>query len=356
MAKANTILVKLVSSADTGYFYVAKKNTRTQTGKTGVPQIRPGRPQARDLQGIQDQITPQDSRRASDAASNKRARGRPARSRRILRASRPASANIAVTAAAWSGPISITQKPSALSRLPDLRRDGAIGFEAVGAAVDGGAGFVIANFGRQILDLVRRHVGRIGDHDIELRRYMPSPVARDEQRARRNSNRFRVACRDTARLAVDIRPDPASARQRVQQGKQQASAACPEVENAAGTHGIRDPLERRLHHRFAVRPRIEGRWTEPERQASELPFAHDPRHGLSPGAPRHCLPESPQSVWRQQRFRLAQYLFPAQIRSRRSQYAGVRRGFRNPRDRKILRSAPQRRRQRGHDASERRRA
>ncbi len=33
MAKANTILVKLVSSADTGYFYVAKKNARTQTEK-----------------------------------------------------------------------------------------------------------------------------------------------------------------------------------------------------------------------------------------------------------------------------------------------------------------------------------
>lgn len=33
MAKANTILVKLVSSADTGYYYVAKKNPRTQTEK-----------------------------------------------------------------------------------------------------------------------------------------------------------------------------------------------------------------------------------------------------------------------------------------------------------------------------------
>lgn len=33
MAKPNTVLVKLVSSADTGYFYVAKKNTRTQTDK-----------------------------------------------------------------------------------------------------------------------------------------------------------------------------------------------------------------------------------------------------------------------------------------------------------------------------------
>lgn len=33
MAKANTVLIKLVSSADTGYFYVTKKNARTATGK-----------------------------------------------------------------------------------------------------------------------------------------------------------------------------------------------------------------------------------------------------------------------------------------------------------------------------------
>ncbi len=33
MAKPNTILVKLVSSADTGFYYVTKKNPRTQTEK-----------------------------------------------------------------------------------------------------------------------------------------------------------------------------------------------------------------------------------------------------------------------------------------------------------------------------------
>jgi large subunit ribosomal protein L33 len=32
MAKANTVLIKLISSADTGHFYVTKKNTRTATG------------------------------------------------------------------------------------------------------------------------------------------------------------------------------------------------------------------------------------------------------------------------------------------------------------------------------------
>ena len=33
MAKSNTVQIKLVSSADTGYYYVAKKNARTQTEK-----------------------------------------------------------------------------------------------------------------------------------------------------------------------------------------------------------------------------------------------------------------------------------------------------------------------------------
>jgi large subunit ribosomal protein L33 len=33
MAKATTIKIKLVSSADTGFFYVTKKNSRTMTDK-----------------------------------------------------------------------------------------------------------------------------------------------------------------------------------------------------------------------------------------------------------------------------------------------------------------------------------
>ena len=33
MAKAATVLVKLVSSADTGFYYVSKKNPRNQTEK-----------------------------------------------------------------------------------------------------------------------------------------------------------------------------------------------------------------------------------------------------------------------------------------------------------------------------------
>jgi large subunit ribosomal protein L33 len=41
MAKANTILIKLNSTADTGYFYVTKKNTRTATGKLELKKYDP---------------------------------------------------------------------------------------------------------------------------------------------------------------------------------------------------------------------------------------------------------------------------------------------------------------------------
>jgi large subunit ribosomal protein L33 len=41
MAKATTIKVKLVSSADTGFYYVTKKNSRTQTEKLAKKKYDP---------------------------------------------------------------------------------------------------------------------------------------------------------------------------------------------------------------------------------------------------------------------------------------------------------------------------
>ncbi len=41
MAKTNTVQIKLVSSADTGYFYVTKKNARSQTGKLELKKYDP---------------------------------------------------------------------------------------------------------------------------------------------------------------------------------------------------------------------------------------------------------------------------------------------------------------------------
>jgi large subunit ribosomal protein L33 len=44
VAKPNTVLIRLVSTADTGYYYVTKKNPRTQTEKL---QFRKYDPKAR---------------------------------------------------------------------------------------------------------------------------------------------------------------------------------------------------------------------------------------------------------------------------------------------------------------------
>jgi len=41
MAKPTTVKIRLNSSADTGYFYVAKKNTRTMTEKLVLKKYDP---------------------------------------------------------------------------------------------------------------------------------------------------------------------------------------------------------------------------------------------------------------------------------------------------------------------------
>jgi len=41
MAKTNTVLIKLVSSADTGYYYVTKKNPRAKTDKLELKKFDP---------------------------------------------------------------------------------------------------------------------------------------------------------------------------------------------------------------------------------------------------------------------------------------------------------------------------
>lgn len=41
MAKSNVVQIKLVSSADTGYFYVTKKNAKTKTAKMEMRKYDP---------------------------------------------------------------------------------------------------------------------------------------------------------------------------------------------------------------------------------------------------------------------------------------------------------------------------
>ncbi len=41
MAKPATVKIKLVSTADTGFFYVTKKNSRTQTEKMVIKKYDP---------------------------------------------------------------------------------------------------------------------------------------------------------------------------------------------------------------------------------------------------------------------------------------------------------------------------
>ena len=50
MAKTNTVQIKLVSSADTGFFYVTQEERPHADGQAGAEEIRSGRAQARPVQ------------------------------------------------------------------------------------------------------------------------------------------------------------------------------------------------------------------------------------------------------------------------------------------------------------------
>ena len=54
MAKPTVIKIRLNSSADTGYFYVTKKNPRTKTEKLKFKKYDPDRAQARRVHRRQD--------------------------------------------------------------------------------------------------------------------------------------------------------------------------------------------------------------------------------------------------------------------------------------------------------------
>ena len=56
MAKAVTIKVKLVSSADTGFYYVAKKNSRTMTDKLVKKKYDPVARKHVEFREFQDQV------------------------------------------------------------------------------------------------------------------------------------------------------------------------------------------------------------------------------------------------------------------------------------------------------------
>ena len=84
MAKATTIKVKLVSSADTGFYYVTRKNSRTMTDKLVKKKYDPVAKKHVEFREVEDQV--------AIARSNGRWRasaGRPLRFRGLDEGGRP---------------------------------------------------------------------------------------------------------------------------------------------------------------------------------------------------------------------------------------------------------------------------
>ena len=73
MAKATTIKVKLVSSADTGFYYVTRKNSRTMTDKLVKKKYDPVAKKHVEFREVEDQV----AYRSQRSALRGRPRGRP---------------------------------------------------------------------------------------------------------------------------------------------------------------------------------------------------------------------------------------------------------------------------------------
>ena len=77
MAKTNTVQIKLVSSADTGFFYVTQEERPHADRQAGAEEIRSGGAQARRVPRSQDQVAtgvPATSQAATEAANSTRLR------------------------------------------------------------------------------------------------------------------------------------------------------------------------------------------------------------------------------------------------------------------------------------------
>ena len=176
-------------------------------------------------------------------------RGRPGSA---VSTSSPAAARSPATMSLWPMPSSSTRTPSGASSRSGIGGDGAIGIEAVLAAVEREPRIEVAHLRRQRGDVVGRDIGRIGDDEIE-------PAARAPRRSRRRRRRRARTGRGARRCCARSRSPPGCGRCRRRwrcgSSDSSASSSAPEPMPRSAMRSARErgPLRRR--RRAPPRPR-----------------------------------------------------------------------------------------------------
>ena len=211
------------------------------------------------------------------------------------------------------------QKPSTgfqrTRRVPD---DDAQGIQAVGASGKRKMRFVIPHLRHQLRHVAIRHIGRIGNHQIE--------TARLRQRLRKilpcKSYPFRHAIVSGIGLGKfqGLRADITGANLRLGQlmrkGYRHNAASGAQIQNTAG---IFTPFERLLNQNFRIRTGNQHRRRHRERQRPEFRFPQNILERFARCPPRHQLPDPAQLLLLQRAIVVEVKTHPVQMQHRTHQ-------------------------------------
>lgn len=158
----------------------------------------------------------------------------------------------------------------------------AIGGEPIRAAVEGGTGIVIADFGGERPDCAGGDVGRIRNDEIEAAGERRAPVAAENGAAAGKAASGEIFPRDPAGRFLLIHADPQGARKFTQQRAKQCAGAGAEIEDAQRVAAtISQRLERGGNQRLRIGTRVEHVGGDAQREIPEFAPAKNARHRLA---------------------------------------------------------------------------
>lgn len=176
--------------------------------------------------------------------------------------------------------------PARREQAREIGEDRTIGRTPVRAPVERGKRLVPRDLGCERSDLRARHVGRVGENEVEGTGEAAAPVGDAKDASFGEAKRRRVLPRERRGLGAAIDADPERSRKLGKDREQEATGAGAEIEHAKRRRAIGEGFERRLDQGFAFRARNERRGGDAEREAPELAPTADEGERLAGGAAR----------------------------------------------------------------------
>src|SRR5208337_564410 len=170
------------------------------------------------------------------------------------------------------------------------RNDRPVGFQPVGAAVEGKPRIEIAHFEGETGDIRARDIGRIRDDQVERPRDAVRPIADANLGASGEAAGLEVGAGDPTCVFRPVDAEPLRSGELAEQRTKERARAGPEIEDAqrpAPPAG--EQRDGRLDDRLRFGPRIEHVPRYGERKTPKLALADDFRQRLSSCAPEDIL-------------------------------------------------------------------